>query len=268
MNINSDLLISSKTNGTIYANDFKCKNLLPIIHFQTWHCTYTISDNVITLKPTEVGGVSFLSLKSITLPAGIYTISFLTSGNFQQVSFLNIVGGTISKTSSTDRNFTFEISGSAVTFNVAFYVNTSSISNSLIISSIQIEHGVDITPWTPYKSFENDQVILFNNPSGLFDDISLNDARTNYSKLEIYFLDDQNFQNTMTIDSSSNPFQLQFLKSGANRGAMYLVATRMRWNSTTLLKRDTTTVYNIINSQVSENTTADVLKITKIIGYK
>jgi hypothetical protein len=42
----------------------------------------------------------------------------------------------------------------------------------------------------------------------------------------------------------------------------------MNWSSNTLLKRGTTTIHQIINATVTQNTTADVLKIVRILGYK
>ena len=144
-------------------------------------------------------------------------------------------------------------------------------------TNIMVNFGDTALPYEPYvtpsinvdgEEIYNKPVVLFNNPTGLFDDITLSDSKSNYSYLEIYFLDDQNFQNSMKIDTSNNMFQLQFVKGGITRGSMYFITTRMYWNSNTVIKRGTTTIYNIVNSVISENATADILKITKVIGYK
>jgi len=174
----------------IVVNNIRSKNLLPILLKNYWHCSYTVNNNTITLKPTEVGGVSFVRLMPITLPVGKYTFSFTATGNFYDAKFLDITGGSIDVTSGSD-DFTFEITGGTTTFACGFYVSTSSTSNTATVTNIQIEKGETATDYEVYKSFDNTAYVLWQNPnpSNSFEgqSITLNDAIENYKYYEVIF---------------------------------------------------------------------------------
>lgn len=200
------------------------------------------------------------------IPAGEVAVVFFGSGADATVTTSNNgVSSTTPRTMTSDSN-------GYVTIAFRYHSEAGSQRNLDLYWYTIAEGTTGIDYIEPSINVDGEEiyskpVVLFNNANGLFDDITLTDSKSNYSKLEIYFIDDQNFQNTMTIDASNNPFQLQFVKSGGSKGSMYFMATRFSYSGNTI-KRGTTTIYNIINGVITENTTADVLKITKIIGYK
>lgn len=266
-------------DGTVYASDFKCKNLLPNNNTtQTINgITFTVNaDKTVTVNGTATANTGFPLINGtniyndLNLKNGTYILSGCpTNGSQNGYSIYMDIKHL------DDTNDIYYDIGEGLSFTKAegdrLYIIIR-VENGTTVSDLtfypQIESGTVVTSYTPHKMSGASPVVLFNNPSGLFDDIALADNRSNYLKLEIYFIDDQNFQNVMTIDTSGNPFQLQFLKSGANRGSMYFISTRMYFDSNGIIKRGTTTIYNLIGGTITENTTADVLKITKIIGYR
>ena len=237
--------------------------------------TLTVNgDGTFTLNGTATANTTFSISSGIILKAGTYTASGVSGGSSSTYYY-----GILQNNSWVFRNYngsdTFTISSDTTYSTILIVVGNGTTVSNVTISPM-IQKGSTATTYEPYvtpsinvngEEIYSKPVVLFNNANGLFDDITLTDSKSNYSKLEIYFIDDQDFQNSMAIDASNNPFQLQFVKSGTSRGYMYFIATRFSYSGNTI-KRGTTTIYNLINGVITENTTADVLKITKIIGYK
>ena len=267
------------TNGLNVSNEVDEDYRVNVLHSKNLFdkSIYTQGNLTTTTPTTRIIGF----LKKVSIGDTFTIVNINTNMGFAVgISQGNIQGstGTITDDSGWQSSqYTITSSQNGYLYLLIRYNNDANITPSLLNNNdFMVNEGSTTLPYEPYitpsinvdgEEIYSKPVVLFSNPSGQFDDISLSDSKSNYSKLEIYFIDDQNYQDTMTIDTSNKPFQLQFVKSGANRGSMYFIATRFYYSGSTI-KRDTTTVYNLINSVLTENTTADVLKITKILGYK
>lgn len=181
MNINSDLLISSKTNGTIYANDFKCKNLAPATGATTTAAgmNFTNSNGIISASGTATADIYYGLSNSIYVKAGItYTISAsfgVYSTRFIYSNLASNIGLTYADLkwdSGTSKSFTPARDGM---IDLVLYIHTGNGLNADNIA-LQVEEGNQRTSWTPYKEFNTE-----NSKNFFFGQIDINKTKSYYN---------------------------------------------------------------------------------------
>lgn len=163
MKINSDLLIDSKVEGTFYANDFKCRNLLDIKQLSkiAMQVGLSINSNGALYSTSPASDVRAWGYSNsnwiITLPKGNYTLTFRFSTQ-------------VTVTSAALRVYN---NSGALLFNgdirnVNEYSRTFILSQETTIGimaktfdgvcTVQLESGAK-TSYTPFKAFENDYTL-------------------------------------------------------------------------------------------------------------
>ena len=152
-----------KENTTFYANDFKCRNLLPFNgkSFSMSGLNVYCNNGNLYFNGNVSGEIyktnsNWKNYFNFTLPAGTYTLSttLVLSANvhiyivkYSDDSNINVDGGTFTLTEETK-------------VYLGFYLYNQSYSNTQIIS--QLEIGSEPTPYTPYKNFENEEIYSTN----------------------------------------------------------------------------------------------------------
>lgn len=150
MKINSDLLIDSKVNGTFYANDFKCKNMLNPYTF--------IRGNISDTGSYQSNTVNYLSDYIEVKPNTQYIASANVAQPFFQISEWTNNKIFIKRT-ALQNTATNTIKTTATTKYVRISYNkdnnTAMTQEILLGFEPQLEIGDKATSYTPYKSYEN-----------------------------------------------------------------------------------------------------------------
>ena len=166
MKIYSDFLIDSKVNGTLYTNDFKCKNMLNPYTFIRGN----ISDN----GSYQSNTVNYLSDYIEVKPNTQYIASANVAQSFFQISEWTNNKIFIKRT-ALQNTATNTITTTATTKYVRISYNKDNITamtqEILLGFEPQLETGDKATSYTPYKAFENIDIpisnILYNNTTTL-----------------------------------------------------------------------------------------------------
>lgn len=254
-------------------NDLKITN--------AWQVTYTIDENKdINIKVSQTGGVCFVGTNSTYLKAGTYTFSATTTGQLSEIRVYNAKDNSQILTNSSN-SFTLTLEEDAMIY-FQFYVFSTSLSNSLKVSEIQIEQGTGKTSYEAYiepalyvlnnnnvyEQFmeEEEEEILYEGEKGNIGDvISLNNNSQNYKALIIEGKDGGAIFDSVRIDNANG-------KKGSlstitlNEDGSYYFSIQFT------IKDDQITVianYTAVNRSngYSRYGTND-MKITKVIGIK
>lgn len=138
-------------------NDLKITN--------AWQVTYTIDENKdINIKVSQTGGVCFVGTNNTYLKAGTYTFSATTTGQLSEIRVYNAKDNSQILTNSSN-SFTLTLEEDAMIY-FQFYVFSTSLSNSLKVSEIQIEQG---TGKTSYEAYIEPKIYVLNN-NGVYEE--------------------------------------------------------------------------------------------------
>ena len=171
---------SEESMGNIVVDDIECKNLAKPLRYGYYNSSsgvYAYSTNYqCSAEPIYVkSGSSYcFSIDGVGKNAYVYTYD--NNKNF--IERLQVP--TSGKYTPASNVYYFDYS-----------FGNASVSDVPIDSKIQIELGNKVTPYTPYKSFDNTAFILWTNPSPTSEfagqSITLNDAIENYKYYEIIY---------------------------------------------------------------------------------
>ena len=205
--INRKKVWMQKGKNWFNKNDLKITN--------AWQVTYTIDENKdINIKVSQTGGVCFVGTNSTYLKAGTYTFSATTTGQLSEIRVYNAKDNSQILTNSSN-SFTLTLEEDAMIY-FQFYVFSTSLSNSLKVSEIQIEQG---TGKTSYEAYIEPKIYVLNN-NGVYEELMKKEDISN----ELYYKSGDKFitsygtyyGGTLTGSLKTISFTIPFPKSTKN----------------------------------------------------
>lgn len=159
MKINSDLLIDSKINGNIYAENIKCKNLVDIsesIQRSNYHglsCLLSDNGEYMILNGSLDSEVSYLDIYICSSSVNPKTRDYINTnpGYYTISNNLGLESYFALSTGGYPKNTTF-INGNLSSSFVRIY-RGHTYNNDIL--KIQLEIGTNATEWTKFVDFEN-----------------------------------------------------------------------------------------------------------------
>ncbi len=100
--------------------------------------------------------------------------------------------------------------------------------------------------------------------------IAFTDSPTNYKYLQVFFHDDQSYENSIFIKNnyaSNTTFCLQSAKASINGTTIFLLSKRMQLNSTGIA-RGLETLITLVGGSTPTSSSSNVLRVTEVYGYK
>ena len=254
-----------KENTTFYANDFKCKNLFD---YNSSKFGYVLGGS-----GAESTASGFLISDYIPVtPNTTYTISRVfnnVSGaeNSMRVGCYQQNKTFIDRPASSDNPYTITTPSNCYYVRLSYqYQSQGQNSND----KVQLEIGSEVTPYTPYKNFDNTKVVLYSNTSGsTASSIDMNDDITKYTYIDVFYKSDGIWNMTRVYVIQGVAFELNGIAGTSTsiweKFSIYQIATN-KLNLLHSWKRDTNISANTFVTAYSNS--SSYITITEVIAYK
>lgn len=178
--------VDSSVSGDLVVDSIRTKNMFDKSTFVAGDITDASTTIRISSRQVlwlETGTYTFSC--NITSPFR-YSINVENTGIPPLSSYPTMIYDSGWKTSS-DLTTTFTLNTAGwVLINLSKENNATLTIDEIKGFNYQLEAGSTATTYSPYQNLNTEQTILFNNSTGLYTDITLNDNADNYNYLKIY----------------------------------------------------------------------------------
>ena len=157
-----------------------------------------------------------------------------------------------------------------VTANIPIIGSSTSLpANLVFVRTANIEDGAVTADKIDFTTIKT---LLFSgtDSGGQSGTIVFTDSPTNYKYLQVFFHDDQSYENSIFIKNnyaSNTTFCLQSAKASINGTTIFLLSKRMQLNSTGIT-RGIETLVTLVGGSTPTSSSTDALHVTEVYGYK